>query len=206
MRRHSSGRIAPSHTSGACSEDLMPYLPFEQSPENWGNWYLAPNLKLKHTKDSELSVKIDELNCTADILHYVFVTSLFSYTIQKPLSALDTTCMLFAIKEILKFNKIDIKTNVQFDGYKCAKNYYMQVVNKRNVSNALRISIFERDKFKCIYCGLGAKDGAILNVDHIFPVSKGGSNEPHNLQTLCRACNNGKADRIMPDNAPSPCA
>lgn len=184
----------------------MPHLPFERSSENWGDWYLAPNLKLKYKLNSDISIDIDEFSSTADILKYVFIVSLFSYKISKPLSAVEISCMLFAVKEILKFNGINIAKNVEFDGYKCAQNYYKHVVNKRNVPNSLRISVFERDKFKCVYCGLGAKDGAVLNVDHIIPVSKGGSNESTNLQTLCRACNNGKADRIMPDDAPSPFA
>lgn len=184
----------------------MTVLPFEQSPENWGYWYLASNLKLKYKPDSYINVDIDEFNNTADILRCVFVLSVLSYKISNPLSAVDISCMLFAVKEILKFNSIDISKNVEFDGYKCAKNYYKNVVNKRKVSNVLRIFIFERDKFKCVYCGLSAKDGAVLNVDHILPVSKGGSNKLNNLQTLCRACNNGKADRIMSDDVPSPCA
>lgn len=205
MRRHTSGRTAPSHTSGACSEDLMPYLPFEQSSENWGNWYLSPDLKLNYRGDRAISVDIAAFNSTADVLAAIFTLSVVSFKLQNPLSASANACVMFAIKTILKFNGVDIKNNAQFDGYRCAKNYYMRVVNKRNVPNALRIAIFTRDKFKCIYCGLGAKDGAVLNVDHILPISKGGSNEAYNLQTLCRDCNNGKADRIMPDSAPSPC-
>lgn len=182
----------------------MPQMPFEKSPEHWGNWSLAPNLKLKHKIYPHFTIDIDELNSTADILKCVFVAVHFSCKTHNSLSVLDVTCMLFAIKEVLKFNKINIQTNVEFDGYKCARNYYKHVVNKRNVPNALRLFVFERDKFRCVYCGLGAKDGAILNVDHIMPVSKGGSSEIDNLQTLCRACNNGKADRIMPDDAPAP--
>ena len=182
----------------------MPQMPFENSPEDWGNWYLAPNLKLKHKTKSYFTIHIDEFNSTSDILKCVFVTLNFSCKINAPLSAVDTTCVLFAIREILKFNGISVSSNVEFDGYKCARQYYKHVVNKRNVPNSLRLSIFERDKFKCVYCGLSAKDGAVLNVDHILPMSKGGSNEPNNLQTLCRACNNGKADRIMPDDAPAP--
>lgn len=184
----------------------MTQLPFEQSPENWGNWYLAPNLKLKYKLDKDINVDIDEFNSTADILRCVFIILMFSHKICKSLSTGEICCMLFAIREILKFNGIKVTENAQFDGYKCAKNYYKHVVNKRNVPNSLRISVFERDKFKCVYCGCGAKDGAVLNVDHIIPVSKGGSNESTNLQTLCRACNNGKADRIMPNDAPSPFA
>ncbi|WP_407696757.1 HNH endonuclease [Sedimentitalea xiamensis] len=43
-------------------------------------------------------------------------------------------------------------------------------------------------------CGISAKDGAVLQVDHIEPVAKGGSDEMNNLQTLCFDRNSGKSD------------
>ncbi|HEX2910826.1 MAG TPA: HNH endonuclease [Chloroflexia bacterium] len=30
----------------------------------------------------------------------------------------------------------------------------------------------------------------------LVPVSRGGTNDPHNLQTLCRECNQGKRDQL----------
>jgi 5-methylcytosine-specific restriction endonuclease McrA len=41
-------------------------------------------------------------------------------------------------------------------------------------------------------CGVTTKDGATLEIDHIRPVSRGGTNDPDNLQVLCRDCNAGK--------------
>lgn len=41
----------------------------------------------------------------------------------------------------------------------------------------------------CKYCG-GTEN---LTVDHKHPVILGGSNEPHNLQTLCYPCNQLKS-------------
>ena len=40
----------------------------------------------------------------------------------------------------------------------------------------------------------------ILEVDHIKPVSKGGTNEIINLVTSCRDCNRGKSDKTLSDN------
>lgn len=66
----------------------------------------------------------------------------------------------------------------------------------------LRFSVFQRDGFRCVYCGAGAQDGATLHVDHIVPRSKGGQSALENLATACSDCNLGKsATLIDADNA-----
>jgi 5-methylcytosine-specific restriction endonuclease McrA len=45
-------------------------------------------------------------------------------------------------------------------------------------------------KYKCAYCA--KKLGTAYDVDHIVPLSKGGSNWPANLQLTCGTCNNRK--------------
>jgi 5-methylcytosine-specific restriction endonuclease McrA len=49
----------------------------------------------------------------------------------------------------------------------------------------------------CALCGRSAKDGARMNVDHIKPLSRHWNLRlaPHNLQTLCAACNHGKGGK-----------
>jgi hypothetical protein len=69
--------------------------------------------------------------------------------------------------------------------------------NERSkMTPSLRYKILQRDNFRCCCCGVSAKDGAILEIDHIVPVSKGGKTEESNLQTLCRTCNRGKSNKI----------
>ena len=41
------------------------------------------------------------------------------------------------------------------------------------------------------------EDGVTLHIDHIIPVSKGGTDELSNLQTLCADCNLNKSDVIQ---------
>jgi hypothetical protein len=69
---------------------------------------------------------------------------------------------------------------------------------RRSVSSRIRYEIFRRDGHRCVDCGASAQDDPFvrLEIDHRIPVSKGGSNDPQNLQTLCWACNNGKSDRV----------
>jgi len=61
----------------------------------------------------------------------------------------------------------------------------------------LRLEVRRRDNFHCQKCGVGTETGAMLEVDHITPVSRGGTNDPHNLQTLCRTCNLAKSNHIV---------
>jgi hypothetical protein len=61
----------------------------------------------------------------------------------------------------------------------------------------LRFDILSRDGYCCQACGAKAADGAELHIDHIHPVSKGGTNDPVNLQALCRDCNLGKGARVL---------
>ena len=65
-------------------------------------------------------------------------------------------------------------------------------VKRKTIKPSLRFEILKRDDYRCQMCGVTAKDGATLEIDHIHPVSKGGTNEPDNLQVLCRDCNAGK--------------
>ncbi len=58
----------------------------------------------------------------------------------------------------------------------------------------IRQSILERDGEVCGYCG--ATEGP-FEIDHIYPRSKGGNNDPSNLMVACRPCNRSKRDRVL---------
>ncbi len=45
--------------------------------------------------------------------------------------------------------------------------------------------IFQRDRHRCVICGLGIKDGVEITADHKIPLDKGGTNTLENGQTLC---------------------
>lgn len=68
--------------------------------------------------------------------------------------------------------------------------------NTSKVSSSLREEILKRDNYTCQQCGATKDGGAILEVDHIFPRSKGGTNDKSNLQCLCSVCNQEKLDFI----------
>lgn len=75
----------------------------------------------------------------------------------------------------------------------------MATTKRKSISKKTRFEVFKRDSFKCQYCGASAPE-AVLEVDHIQPVSKSGSNDLMNFITACKACNAGKSDRLLSDN------
>lgn len=55
------------------------------------------------------------------------------------------------------------------------------------------VHVGRRDGFYCAHCKSSGND---LQIDHIIPISKGGTNERENLQLLCKDCNGAKRDKI----------
>jgi 5-methylcytosine-specific restriction endonuclease McrA len=58
----------------------------------------------------------------------------------------------------------------------------------------LRLSVFQRDNYTCVYCGVTPKS---LHCDHVVPYSKGGSSDIENLATSCPSCNMSKGDKTI---------
>ena len=57
----------------------------------------------------------------------------------------------------------------------------------------LREAVYERDGRWCLYCGSAER----LEIDHVVPRSRGGSDAPHNRVAACHACNHEKDNRRL---------
>jgi 5-methylcytosine-specific restriction endonuclease McrA len=59
-----------------------------------------------------------------------------------------------------------------------------------------RNGIFERDEFRCVYCGeqFAAEE---LTLDHVQPRVRGGDRSEGNLVSACKACNTLKGHRRL---------
>jgi len=79
----------------------------------------------------------------------------------------------------------------------------------KNNNKKHRYYIYVRDNFTCKNCGLifiepekWDKKSAIhngfmyLEIDHIIPLSKNGSDKIENKQCLCQKCNNKKSNKL----------
>ena len=58
-----------------------------------------------------------------------------------------------------------------------------------------RDNLFERDRYRCQYCGDHFPDHK-LNMDHVIPRAKGGRTSWENIVTSCIPCNTRKANRL----------
>lgn len=56
------------------------------------------------------------------------------------------------------------------------------------IPEGVRAAVYGASGYRCAHCGSDQN----LSLDHIRPVSLGGSDDPENLQTLCRSCNSRK--------------
>jgi hypothetical protein len=65
----------------------------------------------------------------------------------------------------------------------------------RQIPESIRRAVHERDGGACVRCG-DRPPTVELHVDHIYPWSKGGSNDLSNLQLLCERCNLSKGAKV----------
>jgi hypothetical protein len=166
----------------------------------WGPW------EFKYIKDTEgtfyalyneaamYEISLNCVNNTTDILDWILHIS------GKNENVYGEHCAYFlgkAFRQICAHSDINICKHGYFDGVAVARKYWHSSRCRRNISVRVRHAILERDGFRCCDCGASASTGAVLEVDHTIPVSKGGSNDPSNLRTLCSECNRGKSDRLV---------
>jgi hypothetical protein len=65
------------------------------------------------------------------------------------------------------------------------------------VTPKLRFEVLKRDGFTCRYCGRKAPHVS-LEVEHVIPAAKCGTDFIGNLVACCYECNIGKGDRALP--------
>lgn len=75
---------------------------------------------------------------------------------------------------------------------KNSKSRRRQAERAGNITLSQWSGVLERYRNKCANCGCSGK----LELDHIYPLSKGGAHCVSNIQPLCRSCNASKGAKI----------
>jgi len=154
---------------------------------DFGTWFIqGEELVLK--REDWRRIDFEQCNNSAQVLDWIF-------HYQGRITVEELGDMIEALQAILHpmanycSNGVDKKA----DGLNLLRKWLASAKPKRqSIKPSLRFEILKRDNYRCQMCGITAKDGATLEIDHIHPVSKDGTNDPENLQVLCRDCNAGK--------------
>lgn len=67
------------------------------------------------------------------------------------------------------------------------------------IAGPVKKLVLRKSDGRCWYCGcvLNQMGAMSFEIDHIQPVSRGGSSDPDNLVASCRTCNGEKADMTL---------
>lgn len=65
------------------------------------------------------------------------------------------------------------------------------------VSEQIADQVYQRARFLCEYCQTDKHIAPMLQIDHIVPTSKGGSDELDNLASACYWCNKFKSNVVV---------
>lgn len=70
---------------------------------------------------------------------------------------------------------------------------------RRRIPAVVKLRVLQRTAGRCWYCGrvLNVTGQQSNHIDHVLPVSKGGSNDPDNLVASCASCNTMKGDKTL---------
>ena len=170
-----------------------------QIVNQWGPWKFADDLTF--TNELGFDIDLSEINSNAEMLEIIFRI----YDISLNPGNADLYCiksLIAAFDDIFEpnYNCNFWGRNILFSGIDLAGEYLDRIRLQRkrrraNLRPSLRFKILHRDQYRCQTCGASAAGGADLHIDHILPVSKGGTNDESNLRALCSECNIGRGNR-----------
>lgn len=162
--------------------------------EEWGKELeCAANLSRLLNSFTKLKINVDQkanelafLN-TDDLTYEFMVRIYYEFFLNEFISKFNENA---SILENIK-NALILKKESEL--FQESKNDLMKERRKQfgDKRAMIYLSLIERDGNKCNMC----HSLEYLSIDHIIPLSKGGSDDLTNLQILCRSCNSSKGDK-----------
>lgn len=124
--------------------------------------------------------------------------------LQRPLRQIshEVFCILFSDKELMRqfglrvADAISDVSPLEYPEFMSAKG---RIKRGRYWNSWLEKALFYRENGRCAIC-TSSLTGVIdphakIHIDHIIPISRGGTSDPTNLQILCYNCNLSKGNR-----------
>jgi hypothetical protein len=114
------------------------------------------------------------------------------------------------VRELRDEEGYDIQTHNDRDDLKPGQYVLVSAKPRAKIARGIkadqRSKILDRNGFTCQVCGAGAGEPDPLDpskrirlqVDHIKPISEGGTNEDSNLRVVCSVCNKGRSNLFIP--------
>ncbi len=82
--------------------------------------------------------------------------------------------------------------------FKSRLRRFKQAVRRRKpIPREMRAAIWEMTNGRCFYCGRWTNPYETLEIDHIRPKSRGGTDDIDNLVPSCTTCNKSKGDQLL---------
>lgn len=75
------------------------------------------------------------------------------------------------------------------------QNPHRTVVKGKRFNGNDILEIYEIQDGRCCYCGMPFDDD--YQIDHVMPLSRGGTNNPDNIALSCSTCNFAKHNHLM---------
>jgi len=182
---------------GVLSELIKHWGP--NADDAWGWWQYVPcTIGGKKFPDlyhpvAGYSIYLSEIDTPQEILHWICHMAGKNTEHYGESSAFDLGCAFAAVFGDPRSLPSKIDNQKAFVAFEKKLSGQRITLSKRT-----RHLVFERDSFSCCDCGrTPQKHGVALEVDHRIPLAAGGSNELHNLRTLCEDCNRGKSARLV---------
>lgn len=102
------------------------------------------------------------------------------------------SCYVDLIQEIYKMAGMGDGGIIHLIFQECLRSGHNRK-RKPTVRNYRKVfkQICQKYNFQCVHCGSNDE----LTIDHITPVKKGGTDDPENLQVLCKSCNSKKGTK-----------
>ena len=103
------------------------------------------------------------------------------------------------LRKYFNIKKIYIEV-AKFDINKMLAAQFLNDVDIRISSTELKEYLLKKYNYKCVYCG---KSNTRLEIDHVIPRSRGGTNRLSNLVIACHDCNQKKSNKTLEEFIPN---